>query len=206
MSRVAITLDEHALAELGRRAQAAGEPVAGRQRASSATDYSAPRHRTPSEPAPAAARQPAEASGAGSPGWLEPPGERERWRRELWAAVCALAERYPPLFSKLVADWWTDRALIEILGALSAWRSELDTGQNPDPRAELLFHDRLELLERQLTQAGDPTAAGSRAARRRRSGSHSAAFPKWLIDGGVGDDRQNACFSFKRKRRTPPIT
>jgi hypothetical protein len=73
--------------------------------------------------------------------------------------VSALAERYPHVFSKLVADWWTDRALMEVLGALSAWRSQLDTGQSADPRAELLFHDRLELLERQLTQAGDPTAA-----------------------------------------------
>ncbi len=53
----------------------------------------------------------------------------------------------------------TDRALIEVLGALSAWRSQLDAGENPDPRAELLFHDRLDLLERQLTQTGDPTAA-----------------------------------------------
>lgn len=84
---------------------------------------------------------------------------RRHQRRELWAAVCALAERYPRVFSKLVADWWTDRALMEVLGALSAWRSQLDAGQNHDPRAELLFHDRLELLERQLTQAGDPTAA-----------------------------------------------
>jgi hypothetical protein len=98
-------------------------------------------------------------SGSGLPGWLEPPGERERWRRELWATVVGLAERYPRVFSKLVADWWTDRQLVEVLGALGAWRSQLDGGENPDPRAELLFHDRLELLDRQLTQTGDPTAA-----------------------------------------------
>ncbi len=71
----------------------------------------------------------------------------------------ALAERYPRVFSKLVADWWTDRALVEVLGALSAWRSELDAGHSADPRAELLFHDRLELLERQLTHTSDPTSA-----------------------------------------------
>ena len=63
------------------------------------------------------------------------------------------------MFSKLVADWWTDRALVEVLSALSTWRSQLDAGQNTDPRAELLFHDRLELLERQLTHTSDPTAA-----------------------------------------------
>ena len=159
MSRVAITLDEHALAELGRRAQAAGEPMA-RTAARFVRDglLSTQAQAAGEQTAPASAPKPAGDRSAGSPGWLQPPGEQERWRRELWSAVCALAERYPRIFSKLVADWWTDRALVEVLGALSAWRSQLDTGQNPDPRAELLFHDRLELLERQLTQAGDPTA------------------------------------------------
>lgn len=97
--------------------------------------------------------------GGGLPGWVEPSGERERWRRELWATVVGLAERYPRVFSKLVADWWTDRQLVEVLGALGVWRSQLDTGESPDPRAELLFHDRLEILDRQLAQTGDPTAA-----------------------------------------------
>jgi len=109
--------------------------------------------------APTTAPKRGEDRGAGLPGWLQPPGEQERWRRELWSAVCGLAERYPGVFSKLVADWWSDRALTEVLGALVAWRSQLDAGQQPDPRAELLFHDRLELLERRLAQAGDPTAA-----------------------------------------------
>jgi hypothetical protein len=160
VSRVAITLDEHALAELGRRAQAAGEPAA-RTAARFVRDglLSTQGQTAGEQPASPSAPKPAEGQGAGSPEWLQPPGEQERWRRELWAAVSALAERYPNVFSKLVADWWTDRALIEVLGALSAWRSQLDTGENPDPRAELLFHDRLELLERQLTQAGDPIAA-----------------------------------------------
>jgi hypothetical protein len=158
VSRVAITLDEHALAELGRRAQAAGEPAA-RTAARFVRDglLSTQGQTAGEQTAPATAPKPAE--GARAPGWLQPPGEQERWRRELWAAVSALAERYPRVFSKLVADWWTDRALIEVLGALSAWRSQLDAGESADPRAELLFHDRLELLERQLTQAGDPTAA-----------------------------------------------
>jgi len=160
VSRVAITLDEHALAELGRRAQAAGEPAA-RTAARFVRDglLSTQAQAAGEQPASPTAPKPAKGQGAGAPGWLQPPGEQERWRRELWAAVSALAERYPRVFSKLTADWWTDRALIEVLGALSAWRSQLDAGQSADPRAELLFHDRLELLERQLTQAGDPTAA-----------------------------------------------
>jgi hypothetical protein len=162
VSRVAITLDEHAHSELTRRAQAAGEPAA-RTAARFVRDgllsTQAQVQAAGEQPSPTTTPKPAKGQGAGAPEWLQPPGEQERWRRELWAAVSALAERYPRVFSKLVADWWTDRAVVEVLGALSAWRSQLDAGQNPDPRAELLFHDRLELLERQLTQAGDPTAA-----------------------------------------------
>ena len=62
------------------------------------------------------------------------------------------------MFGKLIEDWWTDHALIETLGALSAWRAQLDSGEAADPRAELLFQDRLELLARRLAQTGDPTA------------------------------------------------
>ena len=160
MSRVAITLDEHALAELHRRAQAAKEPAARTAARFVRDGLLSTQAQGDGDATPVAAPKPAD-GGPGSPGWLQPPGDggRERWRRELWAAVSALAERYPHVFSKLVADWWTDRALIEILGALSVWRSQLDTGESADPRAELLFHDRLEILDRQLTQAGDPTAA-----------------------------------------------
>lgn len=159
MSRVAITLDQHALAELTRRAQANSEPVS-RTAARMVRDSLLSTHAHPAgePPTPEDTGQRAD-GGGGLPGWLEPPGERERWRRELWATVSGLAERYPRVFSKLVADWWTDRQLVEVLGALGAWRSQLDTSENPDPRAELLFHDRLEILDRQLTQTGDPTAA-----------------------------------------------
>jgi hypothetical protein len=159
VSRVAITLDEHALAELHRKAQAAGEPAARTAARLVRDGLLSSQAQAAGEPAPTTATKSADGRGAGLPGWLQPPGEQERWRRELWAAVCALAERYPRVFSKLVADWWTDRALMEVLGALSAWRSQLDAGQSADPRAELLFHDRLELLERQLTQGSDPTVA-----------------------------------------------
>jgi hypothetical protein len=165
VSRVAITLDEHALSELTRRAQANSEPVARtaarmvRDGLLSTQAHTAAEQPAPERPKRAAKGERSAGSGSGMPGWLEPPGERERWRRELWASVCALRERYPRVFSKLVADWWTDRQLIEVLGALGAWRALLDAGENPDPRAELLFHDRLELLDRQLVQTGEPTAA-----------------------------------------------
>lgn len=159
MSRIAITLDEHALSELSKRAQAAQEPVS-RAAARLVRDGLLSTQASPAtQTAPAAtAKRAKEKEQRGGPGWVEPPGERERWRRELWASVCALAERYPSVFSKLVVDWWTDTALVELLGALGVWRSQLDTSDDPDPRAELLFHDRLELLERRFTQISDPTA------------------------------------------------
>jgi hypothetical protein len=161
MSRIAITLDEHALAELTRRAQANSEPIARTaarfvRDGLLSTQATKPPNNEPTPPAAAAAPT---ADSTGRPGWLEPADERETWRRELWAAVSALAERYPQVFSQLTADWYASRQLVESLAALSAWRSQLDAGQTTDPRAELLFHDRLEILERQLKQTADPTAA-----------------------------------------------
>ena len=132
MSRVAITLDEQALAELGRRAQAAREPVARTAARMVRDGLLSSQAQNAEGPPPAAARQPAEASGAGSPGGIEPPGERERWRRELWAAARALAERYPPLFSKLVADGHTVPRAHR--GPGSAQRMALRTGHGPEPR------------------------------------------------------------------------
>lgn len=159
MSRVNITLDEHTRAELGRRAQAAGEPVAQVAARFVRDGLLSTQAQTAGACAPAAAPTPADGQGAGQPGSPHPPQKPELGRRELWDAVCALAERYPGVFSKLVADWWSDRALVEMLGALSAWRSQLDAAPSIDPRAEFLFHDRLEMLERRFTRASDPTAA-----------------------------------------------
>jgi len=107
---------------------------------------------------PVEAQPQTDTASGGQPAWIEPPEKPGLWRRKLWAEVCALAERYPDLFAKLVADWWSDRALVEMLGALSAWRSRLDAGEIPGPRAEFLFQDRLELLERRFTRGGDQTA------------------------------------------------
>jgi hypothetical protein len=164
VSRIAITLDEHALAELTRRASAGKEPVARtaarlvRDGLLSTPSPGTPPTSTPAQGSPRPPARPPQNASSGLPGWLEPTGERERWRRELWASVCTLTERYPRVLSKLAADWWADRAQVEILGALAAWRGELDSGQTVDPRAELLFHDRLDILEHHLTTTGDPTA------------------------------------------------
>ena len=161
MSRVNITLDEHTRAELARRAQAAGEPVAQMAARFVRDGLLSTQAQNGGEPpaGPVEAEPPTATASGGPPAWIEPPEKPGPWRRKLWAEVGALAERYPDLFSKLAEDWWTDRALVEMLGALSAWRSRLDAGELPDPRAEFLFQDRLELLQRRFTQGSDPTAA-----------------------------------------------
>ena len=155
MTRIAITLDSHALTELQRRAAANHEPVA-RTAARLVRDGL-----LSSQPAPATAppATPASQQTTQPPPWVEPATKPQQWRRQLWDAVTALHNRYPQALSHLPADWWTDRALTETLAALIAWRTQLDTGEQTDPRAELLFHDRLDVVERRLSQVADPTAA-----------------------------------------------
>lgn len=158
MSRVAITLDEHALAALRRRAQANQEP-ASRTAARLVRDgllTSEPRAADAEQP-PAPAPAPGDRQRS-TPDWIEPPDQREQWRRSLWSAVCALQARYPTTLATLPADWYTQRALVEIIAALCAWRAQLDNGDQDDPRAQLLFHDRLELLQQRLTHRADATA------------------------------------------------
>jgi hypothetical protein len=147
VKRIAISLDEHAHAELARHAHAAAEPVA---RTAARLVRDGLLSTNGARPATPPQRTRELDAGARAP-WLEPgPDARERWRRETWAAVCALHDRYSRQLKKLPADWWTDRSLVETLGALSAWRTQLDRGASDDPRAELLFHDRLEMLQRRL--------------------------------------------------------
>jgi hypothetical protein len=142
--RIAISLDEHAHGELARRAQTAAEPVA---RTAARFVLASNGNRAQATPAAEVEHQQARAR----PAWLEPgPDARERWRRDSWAAVCALHERYADQLAGLPPDWFTDRGLVERLAALCAWRRSLDSGASDDPRSELLFHDRLEILQRQL--------------------------------------------------------
>jgi hypothetical protein len=150
VTRIAITLDEHAQSELSRRAQANQEPVArtaARLVRDGLLSTYAPAPDPPAVPAGDTDR------GSGTPAWLEPgPSARGRWRRETWAAVCALHDRYPGQLQHLGESWWRERASVETLAALALWRSQLDAGASDDPRAELLFHDRLDTLARHLRE------------------------------------------------------
>lgn len=87
------------------------------------------------------------------PPWLEPYGDRRRWRSETWGAIVALHARYPRLLAGLKDDWWQDAAHLETLCALAAWRAQIDIA-GESPREELAFQDRLDDYARALNQQG----------------------------------------------------
>jgi hypothetical protein len=88
-----------------------------------------------------------------SPAWL--PGERRgesarAWWRDLARNVSALMERYPRALADVPTSWWREADLAEQLGAVCAWRLDLDGGGCADPRAELAFHEALAHLQERL--------------------------------------------------------
>jgi len=96
---------------------------------------------------------------AGEPSFGSPPtwlpggrrGESARaWWRDLMRAVEALRERYPRALADLPVRWWRAADLSEQLGAVCAWRLDLDAGRSVDPREELAFHEALERLQERL--------------------------------------------------------
>jgi len=91
--------------------------------------------------------------------WL-PGGRRgeaaRRWWRGLAEMVEALAERYPRQLAALPDDWWRWPDLAEQLGALAAWRSELDAGHvSHRPEGELEYHEKLERMREVLDERAE---------------------------------------------------
>lgn len=88
-----------------------------------------------------------------SPTWL-PGGRRgesaRAWWRDLARNVDALMERYPRALADVPTVWWREADLAEQLGAVCAWRLDLDGGGTADPREELAFHEALERLHERL--------------------------------------------------------
>lgn len=103
----------------------------------------------------------------GTAPWLEPwdapAPERAAWRAEFWQATVSLARRYPTHLANLEADFYRLAHRAETLGALIAWRAELDAGEHIDPRHELAFQQALEQLA-QLLKQQNPGADVSRTA------------------------------------------
>ena len=160
------------------RSRGAGPPRAGRQRARR-QDGSAVRPRR-------AAQQPGTAKAAGAaPRHRAPtsqgrvPGRRGGSSRPASASggdanygqPCPRSPSATPnVFSKLVADWYTDRALIEVLGALSAWRSQLDRARTPTRARSCCSTTAWSCSSASSHRPATRPPQGSRAARRRQSG------------------------------------
>jgi hypothetical protein len=83
---------------------------------------------------------------------LEPYGDadnRRRWRREMWASIRALYQRYDLALANLQDEWWQVPSRIELLCALTQWRTNIDATAS-DPREELSFQAQLESFSRLL--------------------------------------------------------
>ena len=128
--RVQIVIPDLVATQLGELAEAADEPVATLA-ARIVRDRVA--HAMRDDKIAAPATPPTKAATMGRrPPWLEPYGGDEQWRRETWGAVVALHGRYPRQLEHLKDGWWRDEATTETLGALAAWRSEIDSsGRDP---------------------------------------------------------------------------
>lgn len=129
-----------------------------------------------------------------SPAWL-PGGRRgesaRAWWRDLARNVDALMERYPRALADVPTAWWRDADLAEQLGAVCAWRLDLDGAGTADPREELNFHETLERLRERLKQRAQSDlleATTSRGVHAENEGGRAAALEKDL--GGVRDERE----------------
>jgi hypothetical protein len=85
--------------------------------------------------------------------WLEPWGGDAEWRADMWGQIVALHGRYPRALSPLKQGWWSEEEHVEALGALAAWRAQLDDA-GVDPREELIFRGHLLEYAAQLRQEG----------------------------------------------------
>jgi hypothetical protein len=138
--RLQVVLPDPVAAQLHELADAAGEPVA--TLAARIVRHGVARAGKDGKLAARAAPPRTAATTDRRPPWLEPYGGDAQWRRETWGAIVALHGRYPRQLEHLKDGWWNDEATTEMLGALAAWRSEIDSSGR-DPREELAFHHQL---------------------------------------------------------------
>lgn len=97
----------------------------------------APPPPAPPTPAPAAAETgPAAPPPRPRAAWLQLDRGSE-WRDQAWNQLHQLRTDYPDITDLLNGPWHHDRFTRDGLLALAVWRAELDTGHQPDPRAEL---------------------------------------------------------------------
>ncbi|MFI4990918.1 MAG: hypothetical protein ACHQHO_08430 [Solirubrobacterales bacterium] len=89
--------------------------------------------------------------------WLEPWGGDAAWRADMWGQIVALHGRYPRALASLKQGWCNEEEHVEELGALAAWRAQLDDA-GVYPREELIFRSHLLDYSAQLRQEGGGVA------------------------------------------------
>jgi hypothetical protein len=151
--RLKITLSDAAMAELKRRAERAGEPVAriAAQMVSQLAARNPDAHRTAAS-TPAVIEDDDLDFDRHAP-WIEPVMGDPAWRRRMWGSIVALHGRYPQALAHLKDGWWEDSSHVETLCALVVWRDWIDVAAD-DPRFELAFQAQLADYGQALRQEG----------------------------------------------------
>jgi hypothetical protein len=151
--RLKITLSDTAIAELKRRAERAGEPVAriAAQMVSQLAEHNSDADRAAAS-APAVVKDDDLDVDRHAP-WIEPVMGDPARRRRMWGSIVALHGRYPQALAHLKEGWWKNSSHVETLCALVVWRDWIDVAAD-DPRFELAFQAQLADYGHALHQAG----------------------------------------------------
>jgi hypothetical protein len=107
--RLKITLSDAVMAELKRRAERAGEPVAriAAQMLCQAAEHNPNAGRAAAAATPAVIEDDDLDVDRHAP-WIEPVMGDPAWRRRMWGSIVALHGRYPHAFAHLKDGWWED--------------------------------------------------------------------------------------------------
>jgi hypothetical protein len=151
--RLKITLSDAAIAELKRRAERAGEPVAriAARRVSQLAEHN-PDADYAAASTPAVIEDDDLDVDRHAP-WIEPVMGDPAWRRRMWGSIVALHGRYPHALAHLKEGWWNNSSHVETLCALVVWRDWIDVAAD-DPRHELAFQAQLVDFSLLLRQEG----------------------------------------------------
>jgi hypothetical protein len=117
--RMKITLSDTAMAELERRADDAGEPVA-RVAARTVVAKITEDGSATSGASAASTFEETEADLDRHAPWIEPVMGDPAWRRQMWGSIVARHGRYPHALAHLKDKWWNDASHVETLCALVA--------------------------------------------------------------------------------------
>jgi len=151
--RLKITISDTEMAELQRRGELEGVPVARVAAAYVGQRVGdEPWRDTPASTGPALIDEHDLGADRCAP-WIEPVAGDAAWRREMWGSIVALHGRYPRALAYLREGWWKDSSHVETLCAFVVWRDWIDAAAD-DPRHELAFQLQLAEFSLKLRQEG----------------------------------------------------